>query len=750
MRVWLGRQLPAPFLLGLLLLVSPAAAQDPEPKPHAEGEVPAPARGGPAYGEDVLPEFVPLHPRTAEDRREMETLRDYMTARALEGRRMLSEAASVLQEALKLDPDSVALQRRASRLYFLLGRTEQALESARKVLEADPSDTETLSLLVNYYDRRNDPAPAEALLRKLLDNPKLVKGSPGYLLIQRDLGLLYADKLNKPQEAADALAIVVQALDEKAANKLTLADQRRLLGLDEAASYGHFGEIFLKAGRAEPAATAFRRGLVYDPDHPLLPRYLAQTLLELNRTDEALTILEAYLKRQPQGREPYELLIEVLTKLQRAAEILPRLEAAAKNDPKNLPLQYLLADRYREAGQPQKADALYRELIATQPDAQGFGALASSLVREKKTDELIELLGKAFAKPETLEAVKPQIESIVNDTKFAGELLDAALKLQEADPPKLSRESRLVLTYIATKAKLFDKLIPIQRLALKRDPNAQAYREFWLDLYRAGKYTEASETLDEMLERFPDERDPQTLAALAQSHSLAGHNDIALKVADEILKLNPNDEEGLRLRGFLLGKMGRNDDAIAHYNMMLEKFPENDEVVKLARSGLSIIYVNLEQFDKGEAELELLLERDPDDAGVNNDLGYLYADRGKNLEKAEAMIRKAVAEEPENPAYLDSLGWILYRTGKFEEAVEPLERAAKDSTTDATILDHLGDVYFKLNRPEDARQAWVKAESIAAASTPPDKRLVEIRKKLQTLESLKAGNVGNTAAPAQP
>lgn len=690
----------------------------------------------PVVGDDVVEPFVPLHPRTADDRREIEALRDYMSARSLENRRKWSEAVAQLKEAMKDEPGSIAILRRLSRLSFLLGRTEEALDAARKVLDADPGDTETLSLLINHYDRSNDPVGAERLLQDLLANPKLDKTSPGYLLIERDLGILYADKLNQLSKAADAFEVVLKALDEKAANQLSLADQRRILGFDESATYARFGEVFFDAGKYELAVTAFRRGLVYDPDHPVLPRYLAQALLRLGRAEEALGSLEPFLKRQPQGREPYELLIQILKELKRPEEMLPRLQAAARNDPKNLPLQYLLADRYKEEGQPEKADELYRELLATQPDPQGFGALASSLVKEKRTGELIELLGKAFSKPQTLEAVTPQIEAIANDPKFCAELLDEALKLQQTEPPMLSRESRLVMTYIAKKANQLDKLIPIQRLALKQDPNPQAYREFWLDLYRSGKYGEAAETLDEMLTTFPDQKDSQTLTLLAQSQAMAGNLQSGLKVAEEALTMSPDDQEALRLKGYLLSKLERNEEAIAHYQATLERFPNDDEVIRMARSGLSIVYVNMEEFEKGEHELELLLERAPDDAGVNNDLGYLYADRGKNLEKAESMIRRAVAEDPENSAYLDSLGWVLFKLGKLQEALEPLEQAAKSSLQDATIHDHLGDVYFKLNRLEEARKSWEKAESIAASSDPPDKRLPEIRKKLESLTGL--------------
>ena len=127
----------------------------------------------------------------------------------------------------------------------------------------------------------------------------------------------------------------------------------------------------------------------------------------------------------------------------------------------------------------------------------------------------------------------------------------------------------------------------------------------------------------------------------------------------------------------MLTKFGRNDEAIKVFQDLLKRFADNDEVVKLAHSSLSIIYVNQGDYAKGEAELEILFQKTPDDPGLNNDLGYLYAEQGKNLEKAESMIRKAVQEEPDKPAYLDSLGWVLFKRGKVKEALEPLQKAVE-------------------------------------------------------------------------
>ena len=179
---------------------------------------------------------------------------------------------------------------------------------------------------------------------------------------------------------------------------------------------------------------------------------------------------------------------------------------------------------------------------------------------------------------------------------------------------------------------------------------------------------------------------------------------------------------------------------------MIDRNPNDDAVLRVARSTLSTIYTNMGDFARGEAELEVLFAREPEDPTVNNDLGYLYADQGKNLDRAETMIRKAITKEPDNSAFLDSLGWVLFKRGKVEEARTPLERAvAMPKSEDATVNDHLGDVYFQLREVAKARAAWERAVKLAAEAKPPDRRLPEIRKKLEALRQVEP-----SARPARP
>src|SRR5262249_2645775 len=196
-------------------------------------------------GEDAPSLFVPLHPQTVAERRLIDAVTDYSAARAFEHENLWSDAIDLLEKALALEPDSAAILKRLSRLCLALGKIDQGLKYGRRALDADPGDCDIISELVAHH-AKNDPAAAETLLNHVLASPRLERDSPGYLLAELELGKLYWDKLKQVDRAADAFAKVVLALDEKAAARLSAADQKRLLGGDElaaAATYRDFGNV---------------------------------------------------------------------------------------------------------------------------------------------------------------------------------------------------------------------------------------------------------------------------------------------------------------------------------------------------------------------------------------------------------------------------------------------------------------------------------------------------------------------------
>ena len=152
--------------------------------------------------------------------------------------------------------------------------------------------------------------------------------------------------------------------------------------------------------------------------------------------------------------------------------------------------------------------------------------------------------------------------------------------------------------------------------------------------------------------------------------------------------------------------------------------------------------------------MQKILAEEPDDAHANNDLGYLWADRNQHLKEAERMIRKAleldkqqrnsddalgVDSDRDNAAYVDSLGWVLFRRGKLKEARRQLEKATAlpDGAEDPVVWDHLGDVYFRLEDDRRAVDAWSKALKLYEDGLRPkmDGRHKDIEQKLKQLET---------------
>ena len=128
-----------------------------------------------------------------------------------------------------------------------------------------------------------------------------------------------------------------------------------------------------------------------------------------------------------------------------------------------------------------------------------------------------------------------------------------------------------------------------------------------------------------------------------------------------------------------------------------------------------------------EAAARDVLARAPDDPNALNYLGYQLADENRALSEAYGLLRRATALEPDNGAFVDSMGWILYRMGRLEEARRELERAVQLTNGDATVREHLGDVYRDLRLQDLAREQYLK--SLAQ----DDSNQARVRAKIQSL-----------------
>ena len=146
---------------------------------------------------------------------------------------------------------------------------------------------------------------------------------------------------------------------------------------------------------------------------------------------------------------------------------------------------------------------------------------------------------------------------------------------------------------------------------------------------------------------------------------------------------------------------------------------------------LAMAHQELGHFETALQVSKQLLHIDPDNAPALNFVGYILAEHGRELGRSEALIRKALAKEPKNGYYVDSLGWVFYRKGEYSRAASELERAVQlTEEHDATILEHLGDAYVKMGHLDGAYRVYNLSHSIDPENPAVGAKLESVAKQL--------------------
>lgn len=704
-------------------------------------------------GGELVEPHVPLKPETKAQKAHREALALYMSGKLREARRDFRGAYADYQKAIKIEPGAVSVYRALVPLAFELGKQKDAINYAYKVAELDPNDYSLLRQLGMFMASQSRLTQATSLLERATESKTLDKKSVIYVVLHHDLARLYGLMLKRSgtnkaatKKLADAYRVVFDARTNPGKYSLDDRTQRRLES-DPISGYERIGEAFLAAQRPNDAIRAFEAAQKEGKGRPgSLTFNLARVYYQTKQYNKSLEYLQKYFDAglQSKGRDAYQLLADIFKEQGRSKNLLGRLEALLRNDPKNNALSFFLAEKYVDAKQLTKAEALYRARLKEKDTPAGhLGMAAVDRLRGKSDEWLAEIAAaiKGANTPEKLEAsldtLAEEIKATAANGKFAKATIDAGLKRvnDKADP--LGAQESMILAQLAAERKQTPATIKFYNRALAANPAVASvvYEQLGSYLLTAREYAEAAKVYrkavaDPALSR----RKPNFLYRLSQAEASAGNTQAAVTAIHEAQKILP----GVALLHFQEAWIHYHardfDRAIPLFEKVISQFPTDPDIVRQARFSLSNIYVQQGDRDKGESILEKIYASNPDDPSVNNDLGYLWAERGKNLEQAEQMIRKALAAEPNNAAYMDSMGWVLYMRKKYAEALPHLEKAANAADGgDATIWDHLGDCYQKLGRIAKAKDAWNKALKEARKSKNPDKKLIgKIEAKLKS------------------
>jgi tetratricopeptide (TPR) repeat protein len=735
---------------------------------------PAVRAQGPVY--DRPEPFIPVHPETREELNRREALALYGLAIFHERDNRLLAAVRAYEEVTRLDPEAAPAFKALVTLYLGLDRLDDALAACKKALDLDPGDYETWLLYARQLRVQDRSREAAAALGRALTCPKLKEHPDVHAQIAVDLALLQ-ENLNDFAKAEAAYLEVIKVLDNPAALEEISDLKSQDIDARAAEIYERLGRVSLRADKPDKARDYFlkARDKVKEKD-PARAKRLSYNLAELYLSREewepALAALDEYLETLPQGTEAYRAKIKALQKLGRGDEVMPILEKYAVRDAQNAALKLLYAEQLGIAGRFDDAERIFKNMAQTTATADVYRGLFKLYAQAKPTrfDRLVglfdETLGKAAGTPDGTgdeeSAVRARSMLVVmrEDPALVRGLLPVVQEHLKSKP-SLNSTTCFFFGILAARAQQLDAAEQMFRQCLRNNEGdaprlVQKEPEVYQNLLRVLQLAHKNEAIVEVCRE--GLRSSKTVPPfffhlhLAQALARLGKLADGLKEADAAVEAAPDPSRLLcrETRVRILMQAERYDQAASECKELLKQSSSNPEEVREIRHTLSIVYSAAHEYDKAEEQLRILLDADANDAMANNDLGYQWADQGKNLEEAEKLIRKAIDldrkqrltsttldadADRDNAAYIDSLGWVLFRRGKYEEARKEMEKAVAlpDGAEDPTVWDHLGDVCARQGDRERARQAWSKAVELyeVAHERQLDERYKEIKQKLR-------------------
>ncbi len=213
---------------------------------------------------------------------------------------------------------------------------------------------------------------------------------------------------------------------------------------------------------------------------------------------------------------------------------------------------------------------------------------------------------------------------------------------------------------------------------------------------------------------------PDSLEAYIQLARLYGKKKnwkAVYSVLDDAQKRHSKQARLSFIRGAFLARQKRYEEALPYYQSAVHQNPKQANYF----FNLAVAYYELHRWNDVETSVRAVLKLQPRHANALNLLGFMFSELNRDVDEAEQLLNRALAIEANNAAFLDSLGWIYYRQGRFKKALGKILHASNQLPDDAVILDHLGDVYLALNDIPMAILSWKKAYKI----DPKNKKVLD-------------------------
>jgi tetratricopeptide (TPR) repeat protein len=605
--------------------------------------------------------------------------------------------------AIEADPSSEFLTSSLAELYVKTGRIADAVREAQDIIKRDPTNLEAHKLLGRIYLRSLGDMPggngSDNILKLAIEQyQEIVKLDPQSVDDHLLLGRLYRLSNDMPKAEAELnTAIKIDPNSEEAVTTLAMlytdeGDTAHALKVlssipDSARSaklYSALGAAYEQRKEYKNAIDSYKHAIMLDRDNLDAIRGLAENYLNDGQLEAALEQYKVISDSNPEDAQTYVRIAEIYRRQAKYDLALENLKHADTLIPDTAEVPYSMAAVYQAQGRYDEAAKLLQDLLKKTEKSSEIG---TSQTDRNNRAIFIERLGMVYREQENYTAA----------------------------------------------VETFRKMLPLG------DENARSGYQEIIDTYRDSKqWPQATAAAKEAVQKLPNDRDLRMVldAQLADM----GEFDQAVADIKGMLKGGPEDRDVHLRLAIIYTRAKRWSDAeqsLAKAEQLSGK-PDDKAYVSFLRGDL---YQRQKMFDQADTEFRKVLAvtppTDPQAAATLNYLGYMNADRGVKLEESLNYIKQALTFEPNNGAYLDSLGWAYFKLGKYDMAEENLNKAAVHMGSDPTVQEHLGDLYQKTGRLKLAASHWDRAVQEWNKTVPAEQDSEAFAKVQQKLDAAK-------------
>jgi len=621
-------------------------------------------------------------------------------------------ALDFYKKAYALDPNSQVIGEHLAEMYYEAHRTHDAVIEAQGILQKDPGNLPVRKLLVRIYLRTlgnitESSVQQDSAVRAIEQLEQIRRLDP-----QDTESSLWLSRLYRLRGDSNKAESILKDLLERNPSDASVAEQEAQLMLDqsraqEAATMLQgvvsrtpsarlldlLGEAHEQLRDFSNSEKAYREAVDLEPEEPAHHRGLAQALAAQEKFAEALEQYQRLAALDPDDPDNYLQMAEMDRQLHRLDDAEKNIVQAKQRAPGNLEVVYSEAMIY---------------------EAQG------------RYDDAVKVLSSA-------------VTNIKADTSAAPSHRRSLAVLYE----QLGRLYRETEKYPAA-------LNTFAELAALGDEEARRADLQIVDTYRAGHdLPHALEAAQKALKKYPQDRDLRVTQALLISDK--GDPDQAASLLRALLTHTAEDFE----IDLDLGQVYQQNRRYAEAEAAMAQAGQvatRDSDREMVWFMLGATLEREKKYDQAEEEFKRVLAVNPKNAPVLNYYGYMLADRGVRLSEATDLVKRALAEDPDNGSYLDSLGWAYYKQDKLAEAEDTLRQAAEKVHNDATVLEHLGDVYMKRGKSVQALAQWDHALAEWHRAVPADvepERIAALEAKLSAVRQRIAQKPGGKDQPLE-